>query len=121
MMQSTKGKVAPGDVFYAIWGYDETHYDFVAVESVSASGKSVMCRMCKKVQTEEQDAAPVYRGVKPGVPYGEPFRLMVRTTKGGEVCLRGSYPFVPGGKRVGWFFPAEDRDRFSETDPLFGH
>lgn len=94
-----------GEVFYDAWGYDQTNYDFVKVEKVSPTGKSVLCRMMgQKVLSQEIMA----EWIVPSQPFGELFRLRVRGYNG-EDRLVGSYPFCNGSKRSGYFFKWEGK------------
>lgn len=96
------GGVRVGDIFYASWGYDQTNIDFVRVDKVSPTGKTVICRMMS------QKLVSSGRGtdrVAPNKPYGSSFRLKVT----GEERLRGTYPFARGGTRFGYFWKWKDK------------
>jgi len=91
-----------GDVYEALWGYDQTNVDFIQVEEVSPTGKSALCRMMGERIVGPQE--PLAEWVIPGEAYGEPFRLRV---KGDH--LVGTYPFVKGGKRFDYFWRHEGK------------
>jgi len=83
-----KQPLKKGDIFYASWGYDQTQNDFLIIEEVSPTGKTVLCRMVGKNTTA--NGWNVYPTFK---PYGVQFRLRVSEWHN-KVTLRGSYPYV---------------------------
>jgi len=91
-----QAKELVGKIFYESWGYDQTNIDFAIVVSVSPSGKTVMVRMMsEKVVPMGEGYAPMSEHVVPDQPYGEPFRLYVRSRaiNPNDVSLVGQYPF----------------------------
>lgn len=116
LLTKNKPEIKAGDLFYASWGYDQTNYDYILVLEISKSGKTAKC-----IRTGFQylGASQIYNIQKPETkPFGDIFQLKIDGKS-----LRGSYPFLPNGKgskRFGTFHKV-DRERFYETDSLFGH
>lgn len=113
-----------GDVFYTSWGYDQTNYDFVVVESISPTGKTAYCRLAKLASNEQGQQVYIQKPSREG--YGPLFKMKIEKREDGTVHLRGSYPFVSSNpsmqsKRLGSFYKADKDQTFSETDPMFGH
>ena len=120
-----------GKMFYTSWGYDQTNYDFIIVESISPSGKTAMCKRCAYRRNDElggmtQDA------VKPvPVPFGPAFRMQIK----GDY-LRGSYPYLSRfeedwddeskkdwlkSTRLDTFMEVDESRHYYQTNPMFGH
>jgi len=96
--------VRKGDIFYESWGYDQTNIDFCIVEQLSPTGKTVLCRMMSQKLVETTDKlAPMAEYVMPDKPFGELFRLHVRTRFNGDPSLVGKYPYCKGDTRPGYF------------------
>ena len=108
---SSVGGVSVGDVFYASWGYDQTNIDFVRVEKVSPTGKTVMA-MSQKVARSTRGADYV----APDKPHGQSFQLKVRSSD----SLVGSYPFARGSTRFGYFHKWEKKPIY-QTAMGWGH
>jgi hypothetical protein len=110
-----KRLVKKGGIYYTSWGYDQTNIDFVIVEKVSPTGKTVLCRrMSQKVVK----SVPGADYVVPVSPYGKIFRLRVRN---GGKWLVGSYPFTRGGvERRGYFLRWEGKPIY-QTPSGLGH
>jgi hypothetical protein len=122
-MGNTK-EIQTKDVFYTSWGYDQTNYDYVVVESISPTGKTAVCRRAKYnnlgVSGQCNKQQPIAEG------YGKSFRMRIQDSynKTGKV-LRGSYIFCGGeestSKRMGTFWTVDENKVFYETDSQFGH
>jgi len=122
-----KMSVQPGDVFYCSWGYDQTNYDYVVVNSVSPTGKTVLCQRAAWDNIPDHDGSHFTQvEQRPRAEgFGDEFRLQVRQHYSGEgVTLVGSYPFCgdgTGSRRRGYFSQWDGERSFFETDPVFGH
>lgn len=114
--EERRSSVNVGDIFYTTWGYDQTNVDIVQIVSVSPTGKTVMAKMMSK-KTARSEMGADY--VVPDKAGGESFRLMVRQSDG-EITLTGSYLFVIGSKRLGYFSPYPKRPIY-ETAIGWGH
>lgn len=141
MNEKKQNGVAKGDVFQTSWGYDQTNYDFIIVESVSPTGKTVICKRAY-VKRIIENSSMTEDALKPTTEgYGLPFRMKVDipTEKDygfGNVYLRGSYPFLSrfeetwneeqqknwlNSKRLGGFSKIETGRNYYQTNPMFGH
>jgi len=126
-----------GKMYQTSWGYDQTNYDFIVVDKVSPSGKTVTCRRCS---CQRQEVESQQDGLKPiPQPYGLPFRMSVRKWdySGKETnYLRGNYPFLSrfenewdneqkenwfNSKRMGSFNQVEEGKLYWQTNSQFGH
>lgn len=121
--KSTSLSVMPGMLFYTCWGYDQTNCDFVVVDSVSPSGKTVVCRRAMYVTVDNTEQTDI---LKPkSVGYGKSFRMKVVYNDYGIPSLRGSYIYCGGedsdSKRFGCFRIAREEETYEQTNPLFGH
>lgn len=115
--------IKKGDIFYTSWGYDQTNYDYVVVEEVSKTGKTVICRMAKLKSSKATGWGTMAQ--KPSREgFGDRFRLQVRKYND-EVLLRGSYPYIRGdrsiGMRPGGFMRHKEGKTYFETAPGYGH
>lgn len=103
-----------GKVFYESWGYDQTNIDFAVVCATTPTGKTAICRMMGK-------RTVTFETVEPTEPYGETFRLRVKETlHGKEPMLAGTYPFVQGSGRRGYFWLWDGKPVY-ETPAGLGH
>jgi len=109
------GKVKAGDIFYAVWGYDATNYDFVIVVKVSDTGKTALCQRASSETVRETRGAIEKSPRKTG--YGGTFRLQVRTDRDDAPVLRGSYLFCNNEKRLAWLHKHKG-GTYSGTHPL---
>jgi len=122
-------KPKKGDIFVTSWGYDQTNYDYIVVESISPTGKTALCKVVGVESTRYEAQHNVQVPAKKGV--GKPFRLKILYNdklSNGEVSLRGSYPFIYSqagdenpSKRLGWFSIHNEGQEYWETDSMFGH
>lgn len=108
--------VEKGQIFYESWGYDQTNIDYLVVDEVSKSGKTVICQMMTSAPAPEDH-------VTPARAFGVRFRMWVRKYGDREV-LHGKYPYVQhdGGEahyRSGGFWIYE-RPMY-ETPLGYGH
>lgn len=90
-----------GKVLYTSWGYNMTLVDFCKI--IGITDKKVRCVMLGRTVTGDNG-----RGdgkASPGGEYGKPFLL----SKTGSGYFKGSYPFVEGSTRSG-FFSVHDRE-----------
>lgn len=111
-----------GDLFVTSWGYDQTNYDYIAVLSVSPTGKTAKCQRTKALHMGTSCQSNVQEPIF--CPFGDIFTLQVRTGFDKGIALVGSYPFChngTGSKRKGWFSKAEPGRQYHETMPEFGH
>jgi hypothetical protein len=107
-----------GDLFYTSWGYDQTNYDYIAVLSVSHTGKTAKCQCTEYfnegTRLQEDIQTPLF------CPYGDIFTMQIREGN----TLVGSYPFCNGSmnnSRLGRFSRVAPNARFYETNHMFGH
>ncbi len=110
-----------GTVFYSIWGYDQTNYDFYVVVSVSPSGKTCLVQRAKCKNFGSNGFHVAQKPTNEG--YGKAFRVKVES-EGGKPRLRGSVPFSDRDEytRLATLWFVEDEDRvFYETDGYVGH
>jgi len=123
--EEDRDAVKVGEVWYTSWGYDQTNYDYVVVEEVSASGKTVKARRARHKNCGVSGTCNVQEPVAQG--FGDQFRLSVRKCNyDGKVSysLTGKYPFCfdgTGSRRSGGFSKARAGQKFHETDSMFGH
>lgn len=106
-------QIKSGNYFYTSWGYDQTNIDYLVIIEVSKSGKSATCKMVSPINVGSQGIEDV---LMPGTPYGEPFRMQFKNG-----CLRGSYPFCLGSKRLDSFYPTTLGETKNQTMSQFGH
>ncbi|ELZ39325.1 hypothetical protein C471_08600 [Halorubrum saccharovorum DSM 1137] len=105
------------------WGYGQTQVNFAQIVEVSDSGKTVLARMVPAtVETRSNGTEGV---VPDGEPYGESFRLHVRSNDRGP-SFRGSYPYIDGdpetGTRLDSFLPAAEKTgTYHRTPSNRGH
>ena len=109
--------VKAGDLYYTSWGYDQTNYDYIAVVSVSKTGKTAKCR---RTYSKHLGSSGICNMQKPVLDvFGDEFTMKIRGDS-----LRGSYPFLhtgTGSKRRDSFHKVCDDDVFHETDAMSGH
>jgi len=129
--EDKKAKIKAGDLFYTSWGYDQTNYDYIIVESVSKTGKTVKCRRSSHEHMGNSYGCDHQKPIKKA--FGDPFQLNVREGYSGDgVMLRGSYPFLHTGEikvdewgkhgmRLDSFSPVEEGRVYDETDSYSGH
>lgn len=128
-VQIQKPSLKIGDVFYTLWGYDQTNYDYVVVIGISPSGKTAICQLAKFDNVGYSGQCNIQKPMSEG--FGFKFRLRIEND-GEEIRLRGSYPYCfseverlgEGEKpslRRGTFWKAEEEETFYETDSQFGH
>ena len=134
--------VEEGDIFYTSWGYDQTNVDFIAVMTVSKSGKTAKCLMMKKEPATDPTKSSFTREsrVKPAFSEmlraqyprggkklwgGDQFTMKIKREPDGTVYLRGSYPYIKGdaqhGKRLDTFFKHKEGETYYETPHGLGH
>ena len=123
-MESANKGIQVGDLFYAIWGYDQTNYDYVIVESVSNTGKTCICRRAKYMDVGYESHCNKQQPIKKG--FGKSFKLKIqRSYDNTETQLRGSYIYCGGEedehKRLGTLYRVKEGQVFHETDSIFGH
>lgn len=110
--------ICKGDIFYTMWGYDQTNTDLIIVDSISKTGKTAICKRCKATTADIPDSQQI--GIEPiREGYGETFRMRIEERKG-KTQLRGSYLLCPEYKRLDTFWKWEG-EKLSETHPMFGH
>jgi len=127
MMNTTTENQTPkaGDIFQTSWGYDQTNYDFIIIEEVSKTGKTVKARRTKHIEVGHTGQAHIQKPIKKG--FGDTFRLSVRhyDTFPKGMFLVGQYPFCDDGKmsdkRRGSFSKVKPGRTFYETDTRSGH
>jgi len=110
-----------GKLYYTLWGYDQTNYDFLVIEKISPSGKTAMCRMATRERGGGSIGVDEYKPTASS--YGDSFRLKIINS--GEY-LRGSYPFIhtgliKDGLRLGTFFQAKENEKYGQTADGWGH
>ena len=111
-----------GKVFETSWGYDQTNYDFVIVESVSPTGKTVMCRRAR-IDVVNEESSRYYDALKPKTEgYGKSFRLRVEKDNEDNLRLRGSYIYCgENSKRLGTLREVDENRTYAQTNTMFGH
>jgi hypothetical protein len=117
-----------GQIFETSWGYDQTNYDFIIVDSISPTGKTVKCRMARATVIPDVGGM-TQEALKPRREgYGLPFTMRVKYDAEGKAYLRGSYPFCHSeadkpnrSMRLDTFFPVNDGQIYFETAFGFGH
>ncbi len=111
--------LSKGQVYVTSWGYDQTNYDFIVIEDVSKTGKTVKCKMARLASNEskgsEMEQVPSSEG------YGETFQMCVRSSYNGSIALKGSYPFCGNSKRMDMFSPVIEGKKYYETAQGWGH
>ena len=127
-MTTTQDKVRIGSYWVTSWGYDQTNYDYLIVERVSASGKTAQCRMIRPIKLGEAQQTDIL--MAGGERYGEAFDMQIRSLPyyDGPV-LRGSYPYLSRldtpqamkARRLDTFNLSNLGDVHYETKPEFGH
>ena len=115
-----------GDVYYTSWGYDQTNYDYVVVESISPTGKTAVCRLAKVKDMGVSGQCNMQKPINEG--YGPEFRLRIEKDSNGEYQLRGSYPYCYNeenptgtGYRLSTLWKVKEDKVFYETDSMYGH
>ncbi len=116
-------KIKIGQIFYTSWGYDQTNYDYIIIESMSPSGKTAIC---KRATHETVGYESLCNVQKPKAEaFGKSFRMKIVKGYDGEPRLRGSYIFCGDenseSKRLGSFGLVKEGKVFYETDSQFGH
>jgi len=121
-------KIKKGDLFQTSWGYDQTNYDFIIVESVSPTGKTCIC---KRTSYDTVDRTGFYNEQKPiRKAFGKSFRMKVEygnkwNSEDKGIYIRGSYIFCGGedseNKRLDTFSQVDENRTYAETDSRFGH
>lgn len=121
--KSETPKVKVGDLFYAIWGYDQTNYDFIVVKEISKTGKTVKCQNARARENLEKSTEQTHALQPINEGFGDVFRMRVETGYQGQVNLRGTYADCQGkaGFRLGTFYPVDPSKCYHETDSMFGH
>jgi len=117
--QAQAQAVKVGDLFFAMWGYDQTNYDFMVVVGVSPSGKTATCQMARRKDEGHTQQADIQSPIAEG--FGIKFRMKIYTYNNGEPQLRGSYPFVQDSRRLGTAYFHKDGEKYWATNPQFGH
>ena len=124
--EDDKDAVKVGDLYYTSWGYDQTNYDYIVVEEVSKTGKTIKARRTSHEHKGSTGQANIQKPIN--APFGDTFRLKVEKynrESGPEYRLRGTYPFCYDGSmentRMGSFWKVEENQTFNETDSMFGH
>lgn len=88
-----------GKKFYAIWGYDQTNYNFVMVVGISESGKYAICRTVKVLGSRNNESE-IYPTDEVS---GDLFKLKIENdTENGEIRLRGSYIYSGDKRKDKW-------------------
>lgn len=113
--------IRKGDVFWTSWGYDQTNYDFIVVESLSPSGKTATCRMARLAQNESDGYTLAQIPKADG--YGKTFRMRIQERYDGtDIELRGTYPLGDGSYgRLDTFYRHKQGKVYYETHPMCGH
>ena len=116
--------VEKGNIFYTSWGYDQTNYDFMAVLSVSSSGKTAKCQMIHRLHMGTESQTNVQEPIF--CPYGDVFTMRIKQGYRGDVVLRGSYPYcnngsIATGTRLDTFSAHKEGKQYHETMAEFGH
>jgi len=124
-LKPRKIELKKGDVFYTSWGYDQTNYDYIVIESISPTGKTAMCRMIGYDYLGVSGQTNVQRP-NPTKKYNKPFRMQIReNVYDGKTkyTLVGSYYFSgeSDSMRKDSFSKFEKGKKFYETDSQFGH
>lgn len=116
--------IKKGDVFYTSWGYDQTNYDFIIVEKVSPSAKTVICKRTTCERMEEKCSMTIDALKPKKSSFGKPFRMKVMKWND-EVMLRGSYIFCGDedseSKRLDSFSKHKEGKTYGQTNSQFGH
>jgi len=123
-MKTTKQQeIEIGDLYYTSWGYDQTNYEYIIIEEISKTGKTVKARRTHHKDVGYSDQC--YKQQPIAEPFGDQFRLYVRRYSDGDVTLVGQYPFCYDASmdntRMGYFWPVKGGKIFYETDTMFGH
>src|SRR3990167_10206797 len=119
MTQTEEQKVIKkGNIFYTSWGYDQTNYDFMAVLSVSTSGKTAKCQMIHRLHMGTESQTNVQEPIF--CPYGDIFTMRIKTRySGNELVLSGSYPYCNDGSmkntRLDTFSAHKEGKQYHET------
>lgn len=111
-----------GDLFYTSWGYDQTNYDYLVVLEVSKTGKTAKCQMTKYLNMGTNGQSNVQEPIF--CPFGDVFKMHVRTGYKGDLMLKGSYPYCNGdmkNTRLDSFCRHKEGKQYYETMPQFGH
>ena len=108
--------IKPGDYFVTSWGYDQTNYDYLVVNSISPTGKTATCQMANPIYMGEAGQCDA---LTPGCAYGIKFRMKID----GKDTLRGSYPYCcdQDDFRMGYFSKTRLGEVHYQTMPEFGH
>jgi hypothetical protein len=111
--------IKEGELFYTVWGYDQTNYEFIIVEKINSSGKTVICRRAKEELVGNTEQSNIQKPKPEG--FGDKFRMKIED----EETLRGSYPFCSdasmANKRLATFWKVKEGETFYETNPIYGH
>jgi hypothetical protein len=94
--------VKVGDVFFAMWGYEQTNIDFVKVISISKTGKSVKAvsigqKIIEKSGFMSETVAPDPENIKSKEVI---LRIDKRNQDNPELVLRGSYYYSGEEKQL---------------------
>jgi len=114
-----------GEIWQTSWGYDQTNYDYIIIDEVSKTGKTVKARRARHEEVGHTGQAHIQKPTTEG--FGDSFRLSVRhyDTCPKGTYLVGQYPFCDDGKmsnkRRGSFSKVKPGRIFYETDTRFGH
>ena len=118
--------IKAGDIFYTSWGYDQTNYEFIIVKEISKTGKTAICQRCTHQDMGSTGQCNIQKPISD--TFGDCFRMQIqqRSYNGGQIVLRGSYPFCGDGKtstgtRLDTFWKWDGKRTFYETDSQFGH
>ena len=124
--QLSSKDVKPGDIYYTIWGYDQTNYNYIVVKSISPTGKTAICQVAKYSTLGSNGFVVEQKPRAEG--YGVLFKMKIDRSylDDGYPTLRGSFPFTDPVKRPDDRFRATFRkakvgQTFYETDPRAGH
>ncbi len=117
--ETIQNEVKPGDIFYTLWGYDQTNIDIIQVVKISASGKTAICQMSGAERGTGGGA--IYNELIPnGKAYGPEFRMKIQSYQG-KAELRGTYVKWDQPFRLDTFRKYESGKQLFETDSQYGH
>lgn len=110
-------------MFYSIWGYDQTNYDYFVVIGISPSGKTALIQRAKFKDLGSSGQCNIQKPTSEG--YGKVFRVKIeQNNRDNEINLRGSVPFCDQSDdslRLSSLWLAKGEQVFYETDTMFGH
>jgi len=85
-----------GDILWDSWGYDMTINDYCKIIALSPTGKTILCRMVKKV-VKDDNGLGGGRSYATDEEYGDTFRLWIRCYDGKRLYFVGKYPYCQSG------------------------